>query len=92
MKRVMCVSAKANMQAVWALFYALLSMGMGLLATRIFKLPSWVTPALCFNNTTSLPLLLIEALKETGILEKLIIDGNDSSAAALLRAKSYFFD
>lgn len=64
-------------------------MAFGFLATRLFKLPSWVTPALCFNNTTSLPLLLIESLETTGILDKLIMGDSDSSSAALLRAKSY---
>lgn len=64
-------------------------MGLGLTVTRLFKLPSWVTPALCFNNTTSLPLLLIESLETTGILERLITSDSDSTAAALLRAKSY---
>lgn len=80
----------ADLPIVWALFYTLTSMGLGLLATRLFKLPSWITPALCFNNTTSLPLLLIESLETTGILEKLIMSDSDSSSAALLRAKSYF--
>lgn len=81
---------KADLPIVWALFYTLASMGLGLLATRLFKLPSWITPALCFNNTTSLPLLLIESLETTGILEKLLMSDRDSSSAALLRAKSYF--
>ena len=79
----------ADHWTVWGIFYTLVSMGLGLLVTRVFKLPSWVTPALCFNNTTSLPLLLIESLETTGILEKLILSDKDSSAAALLRAKSY---
>ena len=65
-------------------------MGLGILATRLFKLPSWITPVMCFNNTTSLPLLLIESLKTTGILERLTMSDSDSPAAALLRAKSYF--
>lgn len=64
-------------------------MGLGFIATRLFKLPSWVTPALCFNNTTSLPLLLIESLETTGILEVLVVGDGDSTASAVLRAKSY---
>ena len=80
---------RADTSIVWSLFYTLASMGLGFGATRLFKLPSWVTPALCFNNTTSLPLLLIESLETTGILEKLIMSDSDSSSAALLRAKSY---
>lgn len=80
----------ADLPIVWALFYTLTSMALGFVATRLFKLPSWITPALCFNNTTSLPLLLIESLETTGILERLIMSDSDSSSAALLRAKSYF--
>ena len=75
---------------IWGLFYILVSMGLGLLITRLFRLPSWVTPALCFNNTTSLPLLLIESLATTGILERLITGENDSQDAAVTRARSYF--
>ena len=62
----------------------------GFVTTRMFKLPSWVTPALCFNNTTSLPLLLIQSLQSTGILDKLLMSETDTSAAALARANSYF--
>ena len=63
---------------------------LGFVTTRIFKLPSWVTPALCFNNTTSLPLLLIQSLQSTGILDKLLMSDTDTSSAALARANSYF--
>lgn len=63
---------------------------LGVILTRIFKLPSWVTPALSFNNTTSLPLLLIQSLESTGILGTLLISDDDTTADALNRAKSYF--
>ena len=63
---------------------------LGFVTTRVFKLPSWVTPALCFNNTTALPLLLIQSLQSTGILDKLLMSSTDSSSDALARANSYF--
>lgn len=63
---------------------------LGFVTTRIFKFPSWVTPALCFNNTTALPLLLIQSLESTGILDKLLMSDTDTSSAALARANSYF--
>ncbi|KAI9847537.1 MAG: hypothetical protein M1838_000836 [Thelocarpon superellum] len=75
---------------VWSLVYTLLSLALGLLATRLFKLPSWVTPAVAFNNTTSLPLLLVQALDATGVLAKLLMNEHDTSAEAVQRAKSYF--
>ncbi|KAH7346935.1 auxin efflux carrier [Pyrenochaeta sp. MPI-SDFR-AT-0127] len=74
---------------IWSITYTLLSICVGRILTRIFKLPSWVAPAIAFNNTTSLPLLLIESLKQTQILDAIII-GGDSSADALDRAESYF--
>lgn len=63
---------------------------LGYITTRVFKLPSWVTPAISFNNTTALPLLLIESLSATGILEDLLVSETDTASAALNRAKSYF--
>lgn len=63
---------------------------LGFVTTRIFKLPSWITPALCFNNTTALPLLLIQSLQSTGILDKILMSDTDTSFAALARANSYF--
>ena len=65
-------------------------MGFGIVMTRIFKLPSWVTPALAINNTTSLPLLLIQALDTTGILGSLLENEDDTTSKAIKRAKSYF--
>ncbi|KAK3059562.1 hypothetical protein LTS18_010540, partial [Coniosporium uncinatum] len=42
-----------------------------------------------FNNTTSYPLLLIQSLDETGILNGLIVT-DETTSAAIERAKSYF--
>lgn len=44
---------------------------------------------MCFNNTTSLPLLLTQALATTGILESILPDGMDTNSA-VSRAESYF--
>ena len=63
---------------------------LGWLVTRFFKLPSWVAPAISFNNTTALPLLLIESLASTGILDQLLASDTDTVDAALMRAQSYF--
>ena len=65
-------------------------MFLGFTATRFFKLPSWVTPAICFNNTTSLPLLLVQSLEATGILTRLLSSDSDTTSDAVKRAKSYF--
>ncbi|KAK3700951.1 hypothetical protein LTR37_015657 [Vermiconidia calcicola] len=70
---------------VWAFTYGILSILMGLAITRFFRMPAWVTPAIAFNNTTSLPLLLIQSLAATKLLDSL-----DSSGDAVARAQSYF--
>jgi predicted permease len=74
---------------VWSLSYTLISLGIGVIACRLFKLPNWVKLAVAFNNTTSLPLLLIQSLSTTGVLDAIIPPGDDASKA-LDRAESYF--
>lgn len=78
---------------VWALAYNLVSLAIGIVCTRAFSLPKWVTPAIAFNNTTSLPLLLIQALGSTGAIAQLLGPDADADAdavsAAVDRARSY---
>ena len=56
----------------------------------MFKFPAWTIPASCFNNTTALPLLLLQSLEMAGILNGLEMGPDDTSSAALRRAQSYF--
>ncbi|TKA65330.1 hypothetical protein B0A55_10573 [Friedmanniomyces simplex] len=70
---------------LYALFYNLSSMLLGWGITRVFGMPEWVTPVVAFNNTTALPLLLVQSLDATGILGSL-----DESGDVIERAKSYF--
>lgn len=74
---------------LWSLFYTLVSMAIGHLGVRFLGLPVWVTPAVAFNNTTSLPLLLVQSFKSTGILDPLL-RGNENVEEAINRAQSYF--
>lgn len=74
---------------VWSISYTLISLGFGAVACRVFKLPNWVKLAVAFNNTTSLPLLLIQSLSTTGVLNAIIPPGDEASKA-LDRAESYF--
>lgn len=46
-------------------------------------------PAVTFNNTIAFPLILLNSLGTTGILDHLLWNGEDS-ATAINRAKSYF--
>ncbi|KAI9711610.1 MAG: hypothetical protein M1812_007132 [Candelaria pacifica] len=75
---------------IWNIFYTFTSLGVGVIATRLLHLPAWTTPATAFNNTTSLPLLLVQSLDAAGILKSLLMSESDSTSAAVMRAKSYF--
>lgn len=70
---------------IWAVFYNVASMLLGFALTRLFHMPDWTTPAIAFNNTTSLPLLLVQSLAATGVLDSI-----DSSGDVVARANSYF--
>jgi hypothetical protein len=65
-------------------------MALGWFLKRVFKFPAWTVPAICFNNTTALPLLLIQSLETSGILKDFTMGEGDTSSAAASRAKSYF--
>ncbi|GAD92014.1 Auxin Efflux Carrier superfamily [Paecilomyces variotii No. 5] len=74
---------------VWSIVYTVLSILMSQVITKILKLPPWVTPACAFNNTTSLPLFLIQSLESAGSLKLIIPDGS-SMSDAVERSQSYF--
>lgn len=65
-------------------------MGLGYALKRMFKWPAWTVPAIAFNNTTALPLLLVQALDTAGILKDLLKGPDDTTTDAVARAKSYF--
>ncbi|KAJ3545563.1 hypothetical protein NM208_g2450 [Fusarium decemcellulare] len=75
---------------VWALIYNLLSIFAGYWLTRFFNFPKWFTPAIAFNNTTSLPLLLVQSLGSAGTLSLLARSDDDTTSEIIARAKSYF--
>ncbi|KAI9884633.1 MAG: hypothetical protein M1823_003589 [Watsoniomyces obsoletus] len=75
---------------VWSLTYTLISIALGWVGTRFFNFPSWTAPAVAFNNTVSLPLVLVQSLDSTGILSRLVVGPDDTTSKAILRAKSYF--
>ncbi|KAF4880029.1 putative transporter [Colletotrichum siamense] len=70
---------------LWAIFYTTASIGIGMVLNKVLGMPDWVTPAIAFNNTTSLPLLLVQSLDATGILSSI-----DDSSDVVAKAKSYF--
>jgi len=74
---------------IWAIICHVVSFLIGIGAHLLLGMPDWTTVAIMFNNTTSYPLLLIAALDETGILRSLVVT-DETTRAALERAKSYF--
>ncbi|KAJ9302660.1 hypothetical protein DTO271G3_34 [Paecilomyces variotii] len=74
---------------VWSTAYTVLSILMSHIVTKILRLPPWITPACAFNNTTSLPLFLMQSLESAGSL-KLIIPDGQSMSSAVERSQSYF--
>lgn len=74
---------------VWALLYTVVSVAMGFGVTKLLRLPDWVITACAFNNTTSLPLLLLQSLQNVGSL-RLVVPGDKSVSDAINRAQSYF--
>ncbi|KAI0898307.1 auxin efflux carrier [Annulohypoxylon nitens] len=73
---------------IWATLYTVASIGIGMAAVAFFRLPKWAVPAIAFNNTQSLPLLLLQSLEATGVLSSLV--GPDQMSDAIERARTYF--
>ncbi|KAI1096250.1 auxin efflux carrier [Rostrohypoxylon terebratum] len=73
---------------IWATIYTVASIGIGMAAVAFFRLPKWAVPAIAFNNTQSLPLLLLQSLEATGVLSSLV--GSDQMSDAIERARTYF--
>lgn len=74
---------------VWSLAAHLVSFVVGIFGHLVLKMPDWVTVGVMFNNTASYPLLLIQALQQTGILSVLVQPG-ETQSQAIERANAYF--
>lgn len=70
---------------IWGIVCILVSLVLGVTVTKTMNTPNWVRLAITFNNTTSLPLLLVQALSSTNLLDSI-----DPSGGGVSRAKSYF--
>lgn len=57
---------------------------------HMFKLPRWTVAAVTFNNTSAMPLLLVQSLNSAGVLSPLLMLPEDSTSDAVKRAQSYF--
>lgn len=75
--------------SAWSFLYTIASIGLSRVLARLFRLPQWVAPATTFNNTSSLPLLLLQSFDSVGGL-RLILREDQSTSDAIERAQSYF--
>ncbi|KIX98654.1 uncharacterized protein Z520_05955 [Fonsecaea multimorphosa CBS 102226] len=75
---------------VWAVAYQVCSLLVARAVVHIFRMPRWAVGAVAFNNSAAFPLLLLQGLDTTGVLKPLLTGPDDSSSAALDRARSYF--
>ncbi|KAI0851392.1 membrane transport protein-domain-containing protein [Daldinia vernicosa] len=73
---------------IWAIIFTVSSIAIGKAAVAFFRLPKWALPAIAFNNTESLPLLLLQSLETTGVLATLV--GAGQASDGIERARTYF--
>ncbi|KAI1474774.1 auxin efflux carrier [Daldinia eschscholtzii] len=73
---------------IWAIIFTVTSIAIGKAAVAVFRLPKWALPAIAFNNTESLPLLLLQSLETTGVLASLV--GAGQASDGIERARTYF--
>ena len=64
---------------VLSLAYQLISWLFGFIGVKLFGFPQWIVPCMIFNNATSLPLLLLQALGKIGTLKSLVGEGEEMS-------------
>lgn len=79
-----------NVILVWACLTHTISFLIGAGAHFLFGMPDWITATIMFNNTTSYPLMLIQALDQTGLLNPLILADGGNGDNPVEQAKSYF--
>lgn len=70
-------------EIIYSIVYNALSLGIGLAITKLFRMLTWTSPAIAFNNTTSLPLLL-ERLPRDQVIPARAADVAISCAALAL--------
>lgn len=88
-KKELIIMLLRQKKTVWAISYTAISVLMGYVLSRLLRLPQWVTPTVAANNTSSLPLLLLETLRSTGSLGLITLPAQTEDDA-LNRAQSYF--
>ncbi|PQE32571.1 membrane transporter protein [Rutstroemia sp. NJR-2017a WRK4] len=79
-----------NVILIWGCVTHTILFLIGAASHYLLGMPDWITATIMFNNTTSYPLLLIQALDQTGLLDTLITTGRGTDDDPIEQAKSYF--
>ena len=74
---------------MWGVAQTLLALVFSLVFEKILHLPPWATLGVCFPNALSLPLLLLNSLRETPVIEQLLWGPDDTVADAVRRGRTY---
>lgn len=75
--------------AVWGVASTLIAFLIGVICERVFKIPQWAKLGVCFPNALSLPLLLLNSLQETSVIDQLLWGPNDTVVDAVRRGRTY---
>jgi hypothetical protein len=75
--------------AVWGVSSTLIAFLIGIVCERLFKIPQWAKLGVCFPNALSLPLLLLNSLRETSVIDQLLWGPNDTVVDAVRRGRTY---
>lgn len=75
--------------AVWGVTSTLIAFLIGVICERVFKLPKWAKLGVCFPNALSLPLLLLNSLRETSVIDQLLWGPDDTVVDAVRRGRTF---
>ena len=75
--------------SVWGVVSTFIAFLIGVVCERIFKIPQWAKLGVCFPNALSLPLLLLNSLRETSVIDQLLWGPNDTVVDAVRRGRTY---
>jgi hypothetical protein len=74
---------------VWGVVSTSIAFLLSLAFEKIFRIPQWAKLGVCFPNALSLPLLLLNSLKESSIIEQLVWGPDDTVTNAVRRGRTY---
>jgi hypothetical protein len=74
---------------VWGVVSTLISFIISIICEKLFEIPKWAKLGVCFPNALSLPLLLLNSLEETSVIDQLLWGPNDTVTDAVRRGRTY---